>query len=477
VNTALRRGALYLTASTFFFMLAGYIVNVWLGRSLGPQLYGTYGVVISVLTIISIMQNSGIPQAVAKFTAGDAQSKSGSALLAGIKLQLISTITVAIIFELASPALASLLHDPNLTPLLRLAALVLPAYGIYSIYIGYFNGRHDFKRQAAANNTYAFSKIVSVIGLSYLIGVYGAISGFIISPLVALAFFGRLPSKQSTKTSYRPIVLYAIPLIVFAVISTLYLSLDLLFVKGLLYSDKLAAGYYTAAQNISLIPYYSVSAIGTVLFPAIAFNLSRQEANDKLIQKSIRYALLIVVPLVAIMSAFADPVIQIVYSKSYLSAATFLPVLLLGYGCLSLFTVLANVLNGGSKARLAVTSAAMGLAVTAILCPILIPKYQLLGAAISTATGAFFSALSASILVARHFGNPYRVLSLVRIISAGLLLYISCKVIHVPLAFYPVLGMAAFISYILALILMHEVRPEEIAIHRQEQPIRDRKNA
>ena len=39
-------------------MASGYVVNVWLGRLLGPEDYGRFGVAISLLTILNVVQGA-----------------------------------------------------------------------------------------------------------------------------------------------------------------------------------------------------------------------------------------------------------------------------------------------------------------------------------------------------------------------------------------------------------------------------------
>src|SRR5262249_32395015 len=56
----LGRGTLFLTISSFFFMVSGYLVNIWLGKTLGPKVYGLYGIIITLMTIVNITQTSGL---------------------------------------------------------------------------------------------------------------------------------------------------------------------------------------------------------------------------------------------------------------------------------------------------------------------------------------------------------------------------------------------------------------------------------
>jgi O-antigen/teichoic acid export membrane protein len=64
---SLGRGAFYITLSNLFFMLSGYLTNVWLARHFGPHVYGQYSVLLALMTIISIIQNSGYKANIPKY--------------------------------------------------------------------------------------------------------------------------------------------------------------------------------------------------------------------------------------------------------------------------------------------------------------------------------------------------------------------------------------------------------------------------
>ena len=63
------RGMLALTVAQILIMLSGYIIAIALARSLGPALFGVYGVVYSVLLSVELIGRLGLPQAVSKLVA------------------------------------------------------------------------------------------------------------------------------------------------------------------------------------------------------------------------------------------------------------------------------------------------------------------------------------------------------------------------------------------------------------------------
>ena len=95
--TSIKKGLVYLTISSGIFVVAGYVVNLWLGRFLGPVNYGIYGVVISLMTMVNLVQSAGLPNAVSKYIAED-ESNAEGILAKGLTLQIVATITITFIY-------------------------------------------------------------------------------------------------------------------------------------------------------------------------------------------------------------------------------------------------------------------------------------------------------------------------------------------------------------------------------------------
>jgi stage V sporulation protein B len=458
----LAKGAIYLSLSAFLFMLSGYIANIWLGRHFGPKVYGQYGVIIALISLINIMQTSGLPQALAKFVAENPKEKDGI-LKSALNIQIISTLSVALLFAAFAPTIATLLKDKELVKYLRLSALVFPLYGIYSVYVGYYNGLHEFKHQAKLNGIYAVAKAFGIILLSLIFKLYGAIAAFIIAPVFALIFGFYLPSKNSRRFSRRSLIVFALPIIIFSLATTLFLSLDLLFVKSLLSNDKPATGFYIAAQNIALVIYFCMSAASSVILPSISANLALGLSNKVaiLIRNSLRYMLMILAPIAAIMAATCSQLIKIIYSDKYSNGAPALKILLIAYVLLAIFALFSNILNGGSRPYIPVKAAIPGLLATGTLCSLLIPKYGIIGAAIATLSGVCISVIICGIFIWKIFRFNYPFMSILKILLLSLLLYAIASWFNANLIELPVMYLILTIIYIAALILFNELTAED----------------
>ena len=168
-------GAIVSTAAAGIFIASGYVVNVWLGRLLGPDDYGRFNLIVSLVTVLNIVQRTAIPQAVARSTAQRPEAADGT-LRRGIELQSAISLALAAALALGATTIASVLGDPQLVRLLWLSALVLPGYGLLTLLMAFHNGRGSYTRQAVANTAYSLAKAVGSIGLAYS-SVVGAVIG------------------------------------------------------------------------------------------------------------------------------------------------------------------------------------------------------------------------------------------------------------------------------------------------------------
>lgn len=463
MNNHIARGAVFLTISSIIFLISGYIINIWLGRYLGPADYGIYGIIISLVSIINITQTTGIPLAVSKYVASNSEKKE-AVYKTGFFLQIISTCFISLLFFVLSTPIAIILKDKDLIPYIQLAALIFPFYGIFALITGFYNGLHDFKKQAILHVIYSFTKIITIIPFAIFFHLSGVILGFIISPILTLLTGFHLP-KGTTNFSYKKLIIFSLPLIGIAIFSNLLQSIDLFFIKILVASEN-DPGYYTASQNISRIPFFALSALSTVLLPAISRTVSQNLENEtkKYINNCMRIVLLFCVPLVLFMSATSAYLLKFIYSSEYLPATQSLSILLIGIAFLTVFTVQSNILNGAGNPKAPLVIAIISVCVTAVLCLFLIPVGNLNGAALATTIGCFTAMISTTIMVYKRFKTVPSLRSFTKIILASLPLYFFAKVITYPLFFLPFFYFFLFACYIFFLIIMKELTKYDLEL-------------
>jgi O-antigen/teichoic acid export membrane protein len=109
------RGALFIGFAKAFFMVAGFLQRVLLARVVSPAEYGAFSVVNNAVSTVNNTMVQGTIQSVSKFTAED-DARAGAVQRAGLKMQAVLGLAIAIIFLLAAPVIARFVKAPALEP-------------------------------------------------------------------------------------------------------------------------------------------------------------------------------------------------------------------------------------------------------------------------------------------------------------------------------------------------------------------------
>lgn len=462
-KTGLAKGSLYLTLASGLFIVVGYVTNIVLGRLLGPVNYGNYGVIVSLISLVNIIQTTGLTQSVAKYLAEN-EDLTDAIMNSALRLQLILTGSMSILFFLAAPLIAFLLNDETLTPYLKLAAFSFPLYGVYALTIDYNNGRHFFKKQALLNSIYSLTKALCVVGLGLLFHLKGVLWGFILAPLFSLFFGFYYPKSVKKQFPYKKLLLFSLPLIGYILFSTLLQSIDLYFVKALLVPES--AGYYTASQNISRVLYFGTIAFSSVLLPSVSRSIKEGRTTDttQTITRILRVVLIIITPLVALIAATSTQLLAFLYSDTYKPASDSLAILGISFGLFTLFTVICTILIAAGKPTKACLLAIVGLILNAIFCFLLIPHLLLTGAAMAGVFSNGIILFLAIVFVYRTLHSVLAIKHIVRIIGISLLIFVFAKLIPTETLLLPVFYLALFALYCLMLIVTKEVTISEFKL-------------
>jgi O-antigen/teichoic acid export membrane protein len=420
-RTSSLRGAAKLSLAQGMFVLAGYILNVVLARYLGPGPYGVYGVVVTLLTIVNLMQTQGVPQALSRAIAGG--SDEAAAWRAALHVQTVASAGGFLLLALSAPILASVLDDERLLQGLLIAALAVPSYALFATLGGVLNGRRDFATQARMNAVYAAARVVCVLGLAFTFQFAGAIAGFAIAPLIAFAAVvsSRPRGDGRAPFDWHALVRFALPNIGLALALTAIMSIDLLFVKGVI-PDDATAGIYAAAQNAARLTYFVIIPAGIVLFPAMAEAMASGDRRRQriLVGDGIEGAIAVVLGIVAVMMGARVPLLDLAFGPAYEGAATAFELLAPALGFIALAYTLASLLTGSGHPHPPMRVAAAALALQLAIEYPLTSAYGMTGAALGTLTASVVCLIGQGVLVRARlgtFGEASRIARLV--IAAG----------------------------------------------------------
>lgn len=469
----------WLTVSEVIFNISAYVIHSVAGRVLGPADYGRYGLVVTLTTMVIVLIGNGIPTTMSKYVSEilEKNPKNISAIkkkAAWLQTILISAITV--LFFLLAPVIAWALRDPSLTPLFQLSALIIPAFAAASFYHHYLIGLHLFKLQAIIKIVRSFARMGLITLTAIYFGLPGAVGGYILAPILTFAaailideFYVKRRLDLGTKVAgndfdfpAKTILAYAGPLTLFLVFYELILTIDLYFVKALLQDDHLT-GLYNAAITIGRIPYYLFAALAMILLPAISKTTAERKSAEtsSLVSKALRLMTLLLFPMITLLVIYAPQIMHFFYGARYQGAEDTMSLFAIGVGFLTVFYVLSFALNGAGLVKIPMKLAFFAFLGMLCLNFILIPRFGLIGAALSTTITSFILMIGILLYTERHFSVKLPFKTVFLSLLSVFLITVLARLLPTGSYSFLASGTILFLTYFAILRAFGELRTED----------------
>jgi O-antigen/teichoic acid export membrane protein len=492
------RGVIYITFAKGWFMLTGWVLIFGLPRIFkwasggdieqGQALFGAYKIVFMGVSFINNGIITGTIQAVSKFTSED-ESNHGSVRKTALKVQGILGIALAVLYIGFAGVVADVLGSPDLALLMRVTAGIIVAYSCYAVFIGSFNGRRMFSRQALFDIAYATIKTILIVGLAALgFEVLGTVLGFLIAAIVIAIAAAIISGGTSDKTGFpvKRYLSFASVLIIYTFILNLVMSLDLFLLKAFSSQSAIAAGntqeaasalskalagQYGAAQGLAFIPYQAILSIAFVAFPMISkvTFADDREKSKTYVRKTMRFTMILIVGLTSIFAALPSQSLGLIFPAEYRVASDALGILSFGIAAFGLMVVSNTILNGAGLpframgvvaiALLAVIGAVWFFAKTATPGP-----DTLTTTAIGTSTGMLIGLALSAVFVYRRFGTFWPWSTALRVAIAGAIAVATGRIFLPDAGKIITLGecVLVLVIYLVVLVATMEFRKEDL---------------
>jgi stage V sporulation protein B len=430
-------GNVYMLWAKIIALACGFVIHIFLARSLGPETYGLYGFIMSVLLWVEFGVMNGIPSTYRKVLSED-ESMFDSVIYSMKRVFLPYCLVVLVAYSFASPLISQAFNDSRLLMLLLIAGIDIPFYGMFFANNSILNGHRAFYRQSISISFYALFKTIFVIFLIFLgFGLKGALIGNILASffglLVAFSFVKRLKYKRIERKIFdlNPrIVTFGLPYLLYILTTMLLIHIDIWFVKGLLNHDAMT-GYYSASYNLSRPLYFLMAGILLVTFPA--FSKANSENNTLLLQKyikqSMRFTFVILFPIAVIIASTSDELITLLFTSEYLPASNSLKILIFGILIFSIFFLFLNLIAAENKPLYSFIISLGLLPIAIVLNYFFINSYGIVGAAFAITIASSIGVIITGIYVRQRFGVIGDFNTLMRVIVATGCLSIISKYI------------------------------------------------
>lgn len=471
------RNTLFSLASQMLSALFTMALTLFLVRKLGPTDYGVVALAASVGVILLLLSDFGIPIAAARFTADDPTDRIhvAAVLRTALGLKLIASAVMVVGLVLFAPLIADAYGTDDLTLPLRLVALAVAAQGIGGLFLAWFTalGRISLNlRYQIVESVFETSGSICLVLLGG--GAAGAIAGkaigFGVAGLVAAFLAARVVGWRAIQAARergfpaRPIAGYGAVLVLINTAIAIFGRLDVLIIGAIL--GPASAGNFDAADRITTFMQYFGIAVAAGFAPRLA--PGRRTGDDVgLFMQAFRYALLFYLLLAAATLVWAKPIVGLLLGGAYESAPSVVAALAPSVVLFGIGEVLAVAANFLGVARSRVPLAIGALLINAVIDIILVPKMGVTAGAVGTGAALVVYVAGHLRICQREMDVSFASLiptALRGLAAAGVaaLILFAVGTEHLnPLAALAG-AVAATVGYLAVLVLIREVKPEEL---------------
>lgn len=285
----------------------GFLLKVLIGRNLGPDQLGIFGICYAFLTIVSMLADLGVRYSLVNLASkafnDENRERARRLVVAGLVLKMLGGLLVATVGWYLAPLIAEhLLHKPQLSPFLKITSIGVAIWSLWDGLEGALHVRQRFSWGAACRILLEFLRLVAFAGLwFYASGDYLTLDRFmwlyfatpIAALLVGAALLKNLYSrgKGSTearlqKAEMKELVAFSRGIFFYRSASVILLFLDSLMLTRYGVLDQV--GLFEAAKGLAFALLLVSESLQQVLLPKVNQIKTIDEIKD-LVKRSGRY--------------------------------------------------------------------------------------------------------------------------------------------------------------------------------------------
>ena len=367
--------------------ICGFIWTIVIARYLGVHDYGILGFATSLTGILSITIDFGVSRHIVRHIATDYDS-APKYLGNAIPLKSVFAIFTAILTLIL---LLIMKCDETTIIITLLFTLEMIIKSFIDLINGGFQAFEKGKYQGIGNTLLNLILLIFILLAIFSdLGLLGITFAYLISNFIALIYVYISFTKHITKPSFefdksfcKKITMYSIPFAITGVLYSIYYSVDIIMLENII--GNFATGIYSASYKLINVITLLYTAYTAVIFPVMSkFFKNDEKLLETSYEKSIKYLMLIMIPLAMATMIYSTDIILLIYGPEYIDSAPTLSILIWTV-CLLFVASPGNILLQSAHKEVTVTKIyAIAAVFNIILNFILIPRFSYIGAAMTT---------------------------------------------------------------------------------------------
>jgi len=447
VSKSIARNTALMTMASIAQKVISFVYFTIVARNIGPENTGKYFFALSFTTIFVVLVDLGLTNVFIRESArepNDAKKYLQTVLSAKIVLGVLTYLLAIIVINLLGYAVETrhLVYLSALTMLFDSAHMTV--YGAMRAFGSLRYESYGIIFSQLATMVFGTIFIYAKLPLIFLILAYTIPSAlnFCYASYNLNKHFGIKLDLGFDKQILKMFFLMAWPFALGSIFARVYSYADSIMLSKL--AGNTAVGLYSIPYKITYAFQFIPLALTAVIYPRFSeYFASDKDKLGKVASQSIKYLLLIVVPIVVGISVLGKDIIFSLYTNSYADSILPLRILLIGLIFSFISFPLASLLNAVNRQGTQTGIMAIVMVVNLVLNAFLIPKFGIVGAAFSALVGNILLATFGFVIARQITVLPWREIftNLVLVIIAGVVMGLA------------VFGTAQYFHYLVAVLV------------------------
>lgn len=351
VRSQLVHGLFWNAIEKFLLQGVSFIFGIILARLLSPSDFGLIGMLTVFLAVLGSFVDSGLSNALVQ-----KHNCSKIDYSTVFTVNMVMSVTVAVILFIAAPFISIFYHEPILTDITRVLAFNVILNALNIVHRAQLALKIDFKSLAQINVINTLVSGIVGISLAYSgFGVWSLVWQSLTSSvcnIILFPFYTKWkPSLRFSMDSFRQLFGYGSKLLVTGIYSVIINNISTLFI-GRTYSSA-DLGFYTKAnQTPNTISNFIHGILGSVTFPVMSEIKEDKDRMLRLYKKALFTTTIFVFPLMMLFCVLSKSFIVIAFTEKWLPCLTMMQL----YCFARMFTPLSalniSVLNASGRSDL-----------------------------------------------------------------------------------------------------------------------------
>lgn len=378
------KNAAWLLAATTAQKALSFLSFTIVARLVGPATTGVFHFAVSITSIFVTFTDLGLTPVLIREMAGN-EEKGRKYLAKAIRIKLL-LIPLSVLAVLAYAWLTGITGETFLAVVV--ACFVMSCDAVSLLWYGAIRGRRELRFEAVGMFVgQVFTAIVSISAAVLGWGVVGLVFGLLAGSVWNVGWSIRqsyrlgLAPRTSSEWPLSRIAKLALPFALAGIFVKVYSYIDTLLLQRF-HTDEVV-GHYAVAYKVTYALQFLPLAFVAALYPGMSSAAAQGRKADlqALLSGSLRLMMLAGVPLSALLSALASPIILTVYGTEF--AGSIAPLSILPWALIPIFLdfPIGSLLNATHRAHLKTTSMGVAMVINVILNVLLVPTYGAVGAA------------------------------------------------------------------------------------------------